>query len=651
MVIGTILPHTKLYGGVKRFLELGNLFEKKGHSAIIYTPLGIPPSWFDYRGKVKTFESLLNDSIDALFFTEPEYLRLALMANAKRKIFYFINPKENLNLFPQHPAIEIFANSTNLVQLAEKKYGIKAFPAFGGINLESHNPKPYTVHNPHEPFIVMAYGRMARKVKGTQYVIKACQMLVRKGYKIELLLFDTPVTDKMQKKNSQLKLNIPFKFIQNHPVEKNQELYHRAHVFVAAEGKAGWSNTAAEAMACGIPVVGTKAGTTNFLFNNETGIVVPQHSKRIAKAIEKLINDEAFRKKIAENGRKKIEEFDWVKLANKILQNFESSQLRIEEPTTSPFKSEKPLRLGLFATSLERDYNKARASFWIRILQMVKHYQQLGADVSINQYLKRYDVSILFRKIKPKYYYTLLWLKLISKKVYFDTVINMFDLHEETTLEKLALSQKIARKADGLICSSHRIAEHSIPYAKSIHVFEDPVDITHFNRVKTDINFISPIFGWSGVGAKSVFLNRYANHISGRIILISEPQIEKVTLNFQFEYVRWNYEAFPDELLRCDVALLPRDYNDPYNDSHSSFKALVFAVLGIPIIASKVPSYVKLTSYYDGIVFLEDFNDSIDDCLAELRTRDLNPNRVRAHYSCEHQGKLLLDYFNLQLQY
>ncbi|HPI70626.1 MAG TPA: hypothetical protein PLF99_04825 [Tenuifilaceae bacterium] len=60
MVIGTILPDTKLYGGVKRFLELGNLFEKKGHSAIIYTPLGIPPSWFDYRGKVKTFESLLN---------------------------------------------------------------------------------------------------------------------------------------------------------------------------------------------------------------------------------------------------------------------------------------------------------------------------------------------------------------------------------------------------------------------------------------------------------------------------------------------------------------------------------------------------------------------------------------------------------------
>ncbi len=282
---------------------------------------------------------------------------------------------------------------------------------------------------------------------------------------------------------------------------------------------------------------------------------------------------------------------------------------------------------------------------------MMEYYEQLGAKVYLNNYFRKYDVAIVFRKSKPKYLKIIKYLKLLSKRVYFDTCINIFSLHEEIGPERLATAYKIAKTAHGIICASHRIAEHAKPHAHNVYVMEDPINLRHFNHIKENINFDSPVFGWSGVGAKSVFLNRYANHISGRIILISEPQIEKVTLNFQFEYVRWNYEAFPDELLRCDVALLPRDYNDPYNDSHSSFKALVFAVLGIPIIASKVPSYVKLASYYDGIVFLEDFNDSIDDCLAELRTRELKPNRVRAHYSCEHQGKLLLDYFNLQLQY
>ncbi len=321
MHIGTILPHTKLYGGVKRFLELGNMFEKAGHSSIIYSPDGLHPTWFNYKGKVKTFNSLTNDTLDALFFTEPKYLQLVLKANAKRKIFYFIHPREKLKRFRKHPTIEIFANSSNLLQLAEKKYKITAYPAFGGINLNTYNSKPNADRNPLEPFVVMAYGRMARKKKGTKYVIKACQRLWRKGYNIELLLFDTPLNDKMLKKNSQLKLSIPYVFIQNHPVLKNQELYHRAHVFVSAENQAGWSNTAAEALACGIPLVGTTSGTDNFLLNNQTGIVVTRNSKRIADAIERLMNDEPFRQQLAQNGRKKIEEFDWSILAEKIIRH------------------------------------------------------------------------------------------------------------------------------------------------------------------------------------------------------------------------------------------------------------------------------------------------------------------------------------------
>ena len=38
MNLGVLLPHTKLYGGVKRFLELGNIFVTKGHRFIVFTP-------------------------------------------------------------------------------------------------------------------------------------------------------------------------------------------------------------------------------------------------------------------------------------------------------------------------------------------------------------------------------------------------------------------------------------------------------------------------------------------------------------------------------------------------------------------------------------------------------------------------------------
>ncbi len=325
--IGTILPHTKLYGGVKRFLELGNIFFEKGHRPIIFTPDGLKPTWFNYKGDVVNFEHLPLQKLDAIFFTEPEFLPQALSSPAFRKIFYFINPKESLRSFKKHCEIEIFANSFGLVNIAKKRFGYDAFPAFGGINLKNHNPKPNNDRDTDSPFVVMAYGRLARGVKGTKYVVRACKRLVRRGYKVELLLFDTPVTEKMLKRNSEFKTSIPYTFIQNHPVDKNQDLYHKADVFVAAEGKAGWSNTAAEAMACGIPVIGTTAGTGNFLFHNETGLVVSQNSRQIANAIEQLINNESLREQLAHNGRKKIEEFDWEILADTIIQNLNRKKL------------------------------------------------------------------------------------------------------------------------------------------------------------------------------------------------------------------------------------------------------------------------------------------------------------------------------------
>lgn len=307
------------------------------------------------------------------------------------------------------------------------------------------------------------------------------------------------------------------------------------------------------------------------------------------------------------------------------------------------------IKIGLFVTSLEKDYNKTPASYWIRILQMIKYYEKAGAQVNLNNYFKSYDVAIIFRKSKPKYFYLLRYLKLISRHVYFDTCINIFNVHEEIDSKRLVYARKIAASADGMICASHRIAEHAKAYANDVYVMEDPVNLLHFKVKKTNINLSSPIFGWSGVGAKAVFLNRYAGEISGRIIIISEPQIQKQKLNFEYQYIQWNYSSFPAELLKCDIALLPRDYNDPYNDSHSSFKALVYAVSGIPIIASKVPSYVEMSKYYDGIVFLEDFNHSIDSCINELKNRDFGTEKVRAHYSCENQAEGLVTYFEKKL--
>jgi len=318
MRLAVILPHTKLYGGVKRFMELGNIFVKKGHEFIIFSEKGEGPSWYDFKGEMATFNDIESYELDAIFFTETKYVNLILSANSKRKIFYFVRPTDKLNRFLQHKEIEVFANSTNNYNVARRKFKIDPFKALGGINTKIFTPKKVESKQADEPFVIMSFGRITERRKGTKVVVKACERLYKKGYNIKLLLFDSPVDVKARKAIEEFDTPVPHEYILNHPVMKNNELYSKADIYVAAEHKTGYSNTSVEAMATGIPVIATKSGTNDFLFHEETGILVKRNRYSIGKAITKLMNDEQLRIRYAEAGRKKIEEFDWEVLADRI---------------------------------------------------------------------------------------------------------------------------------------------------------------------------------------------------------------------------------------------------------------------------------------------------------------------------------------------
>ncbi|MFB6317384.1 hypothetical protein [Saccharicrinis sp. FJH54] len=308
------------------------------------------------------------------------------------------------------------------------------------------------------------------------------------------------------------------------------------------------------------------------------------------------------------------------------------------------------MKLGLFFPKKTTDFNKAAASHWIRVLQMEKYYKELGIEVYINKPFKTYDFAIFFRKPKPKYYRFMQYLRFISRNIYFDTCINIFDEHEEINSKRLEAAHKIAAICDGIICASDKIAEKAAPHAKSVFVMDDPVDFEHFNKVKEKINFDNPIFGWSGVPHKAIYLNKYKEVIDGRTRLITKDYIKDVPLEFKYEFIDWDYNSFPEALLKCDIGFLPRDIDEAYNSGHSSHKALVFASLGIPVIANKIPSYVKLAGYYDGIVFLEDFNDDVEACINELKKRDPDISRLKNYYSCENQASRMLDYLTSRIR-
>lgn len=91
-------------------------------------------------------------------------------------------------------------------------------------------------------------------------------------------------------------------------------------IFVRPSLSEGLGNSFLEAMACGLPIIGTPVGgIPDFLKDRETGLFAEvKNSRNIAEKIKLLFQNEALRKKIAENGKNLVvEKYNWDVIARK----------------------------------------------------------------------------------------------------------------------------------------------------------------------------------------------------------------------------------------------------------------------------------------------------------------------------------------------
>ena len=52
-MISLFLPHVGVFGGVRRFIELGNAWSAMGHGVTLFHPEGTQPDWLPFAGTVR----------------------------------------------------------------------------------------------------------------------------------------------------------------------------------------------------------------------------------------------------------------------------------------------------------------------------------------------------------------------------------------------------------------------------------------------------------------------------------------------------------------------------------------------------------------------------------------------------------------------
>ncbi len=325
MKIAALLPHVEVFGGVRRYIEIGNELVKRGHRYVLFHPEGKPPGWLAFQGSVRSFDSLDNEEFDVGLCSEYSILPQFDRLRARSKFFYFVLEGHKMEKAVAGRNYHFLGNSEGICRRLERKHKIRCLKAAGGINPEIFHP--VESRPARDTLNILCYGRIYKRRKGIRYAICAVERLYREFPKLRLVLFDTRIGRDLRDPRPMIKTRMPFDFHLDLAQDRMAWLFSQADIFVSPELRAGWSNTSAEAMACGVPVVCTPSGTRDFAFHNRTALVVPLAMPfLLRRRIRQLILDQSLRQRLAQAGYRKIQEFTWAALTDRLVEIFRSVQ-------------------------------------------------------------------------------------------------------------------------------------------------------------------------------------------------------------------------------------------------------------------------------------------------------------------------------------
>ena len=162
-------------------------------------------------------------------------------------------------------------------------------------------------------------------LKGVDYLIRALPAVLKEYPETRLMVVGSgPMKDALINLSTRLNLSDKVDFIDAVPREKLLEYYLSAGLFVLPsivndKGETeGLGVVLLEAMACGVPVVGSAVGGIPDIIKDEkTGLLArPKEPDSLAEKITRIFSESSLRRKIVENGYKLVEEnFSWDRIS------------------------------------------------------------------------------------------------------------------------------------------------------------------------------------------------------------------------------------------------------------------------------------------------------------------------------------------------
>ena len=202
---------------------------------------------------------------------------------------------------------------------------------YNGIDTDIYNENEEASQN--RDGLIMVANTDDRK-KGVLYLLQALQMLGKD--KIKLTIVDDaerhssyvedvgPLPSYGFKLVRKLNLDGMVHFTGRLAREELAQHYSAAQIAIVPSLYEGFGIPAAEAMACGTPVISTTGGALPEVVGDAGILVPPGRADALAAAIKQLLNDKQAQQRMSEAGRKRVgEKFSWEQAARKTLEVYQ----------------------------------------------------------------------------------------------------------------------------------------------------------------------------------------------------------------------------------------------------------------------------------------------------------------------------------------
>jgi len=180
---------------------------------------------------------------------------------------------------------------------------------------------------------ILYVGNSDDKNKGARYLVEAMALLNHRR-DLRLTVVDRPIAWVVPSLARELGVEDRVTVTGRLSKDELVQLYNQAEVFVSPSLYEGFGLPAAEAMACGAPIVATTAGAfPEVIEDGVSGLLVPPGDARaLAGAIERVLGDRTLQQRLGTEGRRRIvEHFSWRETAVRTLALYQ--QVRSERAT------------------------------------------------------------------------------------------------------------------------------------------------------------------------------------------------------------------------------------------------------------------------------------------------------------------------------